>query len=262
MSARARSQSPPPVPPASRPSANDLDTHAAAVVAAMSGAAPPNIPYNVLSEWTNTFSDDKLIGQGAYGKVYVAVCHDALRARARVAVKWCPRQLADATAASAAAAQQSHTDAVRREINVLRSFHHPNIIRLLGFSMPLERAAAQGSDTLCLLYEYAARGGLDKMLKDDGSARLLTWQLRLRIMLQIATALNYMHKRFASPAYHRDVKSANVVITDDFIAKLIDCGLSKYAPEHGADPGFSVAATMRDMRFGIAQYVSKPIPQQ
>jgi serine/threonine protein kinase len=141
---------------------------------------------------------------------------------------------------------------------VLRSFHHPNIIRLLGFSMPLERASAQGSDTLCLLYEYAARGGVDKMLKDDGSARLLTWQLRLRIMLQIATALNFMHKRFASPAYHRDVKSANVVITDDFIAKLIDCGLSKYAPEHGADPGFSVAATMRDMRFGTAQYVSKP----
>ena len=125
MSARARSQTPP--PPASRPSANDLDTHAAAVVAAMSGAAPPNIPYNVLSEWTNTFSDDKLIGQGAYGKVYVAVCHDALHARARVAVKWCPRQLADAAAASAAAAQQSQTDAVRREINVLRSFHHPNI---------------------------------------------------------------------------------------------------------------------------------------
>ena len=256
MSARARSQTPP--PPASRPSANDLDTHAAAVEAAMSGAAPPNIPYHVLSEWTNAFSDDKLIGQGAYGKVYVAVCHDALRARARVAVKWCPRQLADATAASAAAAQQSHTDAVRREINVLRSFHHPNIIRLLGFSMPLERAAAQGSDTLCLLYEYAARGGLDKMLKDDSSARLLTWQLRLRIMLQIATALNFMHKRFASPAYHRDVKSANVVITDDFIAKLIDCGLSKYVPEQGADPGFSVAATMRDMRFGTAQYVWKP----
>ena len=251
----ARQASPP--PPASRPSDDDLNTHAAAVVAAMSSAASPNIPYNVLSHWTNTFSDDNLIGEGAYGKVYVAVCHDARRARVRVAVKWCPQQLAAATAASASAAQQSHADAVRREINVLRSFHHPNIIRLLGFSMPLERAAAQGRDTLCLLYEYAARGGLDKVLKNDVSARLLPWQLRLRIMLQIANALNYMHKRFGTPAFHRDVKSANVVITDDFIAKLIDCGLSKYVPEQGADPGFSVAATMRDMRFGTAQYVTK-----
>ena len=248
-----------PPPPASLPSDDDLNTHAAAVVAARFSATPPNIPFNVLSVWTNAFSDDKLIGQGAYGKVYLAVCHDAHQARARVAVKWHPRQLADATAASASAARQSHADAVRREINVLRSFHHPNIIRLLGFSMPLDRAAAQGCDTLCLLYEHAARGGVDKMLKDDSSARLLTWQRRLRIMLQTATALNYMHKRFASPTYHRDVKSANVVITEDFVAKLIDCGMSKYVPEQGADAGFhSVAASLPNMRFGTTQYVTKP----
>ena len=260
MSARHSSQPQPPgPPPASRPSPDDLNTHAAAVAAAMCSAAPgaPNIPYNVLSEWTNTFSDDNLIGQGAYGKVYVAACHDERQARARVAVKWCPQQLAAASAASASAAQQSHVDAVRREINVLRSFRHPNIIRLLGFSMPLDHAAAQGSNTMCLLYEYAARGSVDKILKDDGSAQLLTWQLRLRIMLQIATALNYMHKRFASPAYHRDVKSANVVITDDLVAKLIDCGLSKYVPEQGADAGFSVAVSLPNMRFGTAQYVTK-----
>jgi serine/threonine protein kinase len=256
MSARPRFQSPP--PPASPPSNDDLNTHAAAVVAARFSAAIPNIPYNVLSVWTNAFSDDRLVGQGAYGKVYDAVCHDAHQARARVAVKWCPRQLVDAAAASASAAQQSHADAVRREINVLRSFHHPHIIRLLGFSMPLDRAAAQGSDTLCLLYEYAARGSVDKMLKDDCSARMLTWQLRLFIMLQIATALNYMHKRSASPAFHRDVKSANVVITEDFTAKLIDCGMSKYVPEQGADAGFhSVAASMPNMRFGTTQYGSK-----
>jgi hypothetical protein len=121
--------------------------------------------------------------------------------------------------------------------------------------MPLDRAAAQASDTLRLVYEHAARGGLDKMLKDDVSARLLTWQLRMRIMLQMAIALNFMHRRFSSPAYHRDVKSGNVMITDDFTAKLIDCGLSKYVPEQGADAGFSVAATMRDMRFGTAQYM-------
>jgi serine/threonine protein kinase len=84
----------------------------------------------------------------------------------------------------------------------------------------------------------------------------------MSIMLQIATALSFMHRRFSSPAYHRDVKSANVVITDDFVAKLIDCGLSKYVPEQGADSGFSVQATMRDMRFGTAQYVMKFPPNQ
>ena len=172
MSAQPHSESPP--PPAARASDHELDTHASAVVAAISSATLPNIPYNVLAQWTKNFSDDNLIGQGAYGKVYRAVCHDSGKARVQVAVKWYPQQLAAATAASASAAQQSHADAVRREINVLRSFHHPNIIRLFGFSMPLDRAAAQDSDTLCLVYEYAARGGLDKMLRDDVSARLLT----------------------------------------------------------------------------------------
>jgi serine/threonine protein kinase len=226
----------------------------------MSHGPPPNIPYTVLSKWADGFSNDNLIGVGAYSKVYRAVCSDAARqTRALVAVKWHPQQLAAATAAGASAALMSHVDAVRREINVLRSFHHPNIIRLLGFSMPLDRTAAQGCDTLCLLYEYAARGSLDKMLKDDSSALLLTWQLRLRIMLQIATALNFMHKRFSSPAYHRDVKSGNVVITEDFVAKLIDCGLSNYAPQQGADAGFhSVAAPVPNMRFGTLQYVTKP----
>ena len=251
MSSRPHSQ--PPRPPAARASDHELDTHASAVVAAISSASLPNIPFNVLAQWTKDFSDDNLIGQGAFGKVYVAVCHDSRKFRVRVAVKWCPQQLAVATAASASVAQQSRADAVRREINVLRSFHHPHIIRLLGYSMPLDRAAAQASDTLCLVYEYAARGGLDKMLRKDVSARLLTWQLRMRIMLQMAIALNFMHKRFSSPAYHRDVKSGNVVITDDFTAKIIDCGLSKYVPEQGADAGFSVSATMHDMRFGTAQ---------
>jgi hypothetical protein len=114
-----------------------------------------------------------------------------------------------------------------------------------------------------MVQDYVGARGESRMqlflLFFDCSARLLTWQLRLRIMLQIATALNYMHKRSASPAYHRDVKSANVVINDDFVAKLIDCGLSKYVPEQGADAGFhSVAPSMPNMRFGTMQYGTKP----
>jgi len=253
MAHRPRSQSPP--PPAARPSDLDLDTHASAVAAAISSASPPNIPYNVLSQWTNGFSENNLIGQGSFGNIYLAICHDSRKARARVAVKWYSPLLANTAATSSSTAHLSHADVLRREINVLRSFHHPHIIQLLGFSMPLDSAAAQSSDTLCLVYEYAARGGLDKMLRDDTSARLLSWQLRVRIMLQIATALNFMHKRFSSPAYHRDVKSSNVVITDDFTAKLIDCGLSKYVPDKGADAGFSVTASIRGVRFGTSQYM-------
>jgi len=82
--------------------------------------APPNIPYTVLSKWADGFSNDNLIGVGAYSKVYRAVCSDAARRTRVVADKWHPQQLAAATAAGASAALMSHVDAVRREINVLR----------------------------------------------------------------------------------------------------------------------------------------------
>jgi len=119
--------------------------------------------------------------------------------------------------------------------------------------MPLDRAAAQGCDTLCLLYEYAARGSLDKMLKDDSSALLLTWQLRLRIMLQIATALNFMqqalqqprlpprreerkrcdHRRLCRQAHRTAVcpiTRRNKALTQDFILSLPPCPTCASAP--------------------------------
>ncbi len=67
---------------------SDLDTHAAAVVDSISNSSPPpNIPFSVLAVWTNNFSIDNLIGEGAFGMVYQAICHDAHAPRARVAIK-------------------------------------------------------------------------------------------------------------------------------------------------------------------------------
>jgi serine/threonine protein kinase len=81
---------------------------------------------------------------------------------------------------------------VAREINVLSSFHHPNIIRLVGFCLPLElpsalspppppqaaaaaaaAASAATGSSMCLVYEYASRGGLHKVLQDDAKAEQL-----------------------------------------------------------------------------------------
>ena len=115
-------------------------------------------------------------------------------------------------------------------MSVLTDFRHPNIIRLLAYSFPPSLAGIARSP-ICLVYELAANGGLNTNLRVDARASLLTWPVRVRIALEVSSALNYLHSRVQGrPAFHRDVKSANVVLTESLEAKLIDCGLAKYIP--------------------------------
>ena len=118
---------------------------------------------------------------------------------------------------------------------MLSDFRHPNIIRLLAYSIPPSIAKISRSP-ICLVYELAARGGLNTNLRIDARASFLIWPVRVRIALEISSALNYLHSRVQGrPAYHRDVKSANIVLTESLEATLIDCGLAKYLPVDG-DP--------------------------
>jgi serine/threonine protein kinase len=101
------------------------------------------------------------------------------------------------------------------EIAMLSRFRHDNIIRLWGFCDD-----PQGH---CLVYELGVRGALSNNLVDDAKAAELTWKTRIRIARGIASALSYLH-RSDPPAWHRDVKAANVVLTASLTPKLIDCG--------------------------------------
>jgi serine/threonine protein kinase len=78
-------------------------------------------------------------------------------------------------------------------------------------------------------------------LNDDVKARRLPWQLRVRILRKVASALHHLHTSDPQqPAWHRDVKSANIALTTAMEPKVIDCGLGKYVPQ--ADAGKSAAA--------------------
>eukprot|EP01036_Dinobryon_divergens_P031429 gene31429-40823_t len=137
----------------------------------------------------------------------------------------------------------------RREINVLSRFRHPNIVRLIGFSEP----CPERREPPCLVYELLALGSLSSQLRDDGQAALFPWQTRLDILLQISTAINYLHCHNPGyPAYHRDIKADNIALSADYTAKLIDCGLSKYIAEDGQ--GMSIVSATRG-RFGTPGYM-------
>ena len=115
------------------------------------------------------------------------------------------------------------------------------MIRLYGYSMPADpledftRTSVHG-------VLVRARGGLDKHYAVVDKAAQLTWPRRLSIASGIASALSYFHNSSATTGgtvFHRDVKSANVVLVSDFTAKLVDCGLAKFIrrTQHGPKRG-------------------------
>jgi serine/threonine protein kinase len=92
--------------------------------------------------------------------------------------------------------------------------------------------SAPDSGQRVLVYEFLPGGSLADNLTDDQRAARLTWKARVRVLQQVATALNYMHKGGGTGAtcFHRDVKSANICLTASLSAKLIDCGLAMFIP--------------------------------
>ncbi|GJS62690.1 kinase-like domain, phloem protein 2-like protein [Tanacetum coccineum] len=79
-------------------------------------------------------------------------------------------------------------------------------------------------DEKIIVYDYASRGSLDKYLSDDS----LTWVMRLKICIDIAIGLEFLHGTVSSPqmVIHRDISSTNILLFDDWKAKICDFGHS------------------------------------
>ena len=162
-----------------------------------------------LVKCTETWCEDRMIGEGAYGKVYKGVDPDDGEA-ARFAVKrqWCSDDDIET--------RQRLERMNRAEIDTLTRITHPNIIRLLGYS--------KGQEDMVLIYEFGEQGSLESALQEDALAAKLDWALRVRIARGILAGVQHLHKQ---QFYHRDVKPSNIVLMEDFAPKLNDFGLSR-----------------------------------
>jgi len=198
--------------PAAAPDATpDVEVLSEAVTRAMTGGEPCPFPLPYLRRCTNGFAESRLVGEGSFGEVFRAV--DPVSGIGFV-VK---RLRLDFAQAQREAAMRS----MQRELNVLSTVRHPNMIKLLG------HCAAAADGEMCLVYEIGSHGSLADCLGDESKAVLLGWKARVRLITGLASVLNYLHRHTTPPVYHRDVKSANVVLCDGFEPKLIDCGLAK-----------------------------------
>ncbi|KAJ4717981.1 Protein kinase family protein [Melia azedarach] len=121
------------------------------------------------------------------------------------------------------------------EVRLLMRVHHRNLTTLVGYCI-------EGTN-MGLIYEYMANGSLDQYLKGKNEY-ILSWEERMRIALDAAQGLEYLHNGCKPPIVHRDVKPSNIILNEKFQGKLADFGLSRiFSIESGTHISTVVAGT-------------------
>ena len=105
------------------------------------------------------------------------------------------------------------------EVETIGNLHHFNLVRLIGF-------CAEKSHRL-LVYEYMSNGSLDRWVFHKNLEMLLDWQQRKKIIIDIARGLTYLHDDYRQKIVHLDIKPHNILLDENFNAKVADFGLSK-----------------------------------
>ncbi|PKI72674.1 hypothetical protein CRG98_006925 [Punica granatum] len=162
---------------------------------------PVRFSYSDLSQATRNFSTK--VGQGGFGSVYQGVLPDGTR----LAVK------------KLEGIGQGKKE-FRAEVSTIGSTHHVHLVKLKGFCA--ERAHR------LLVYEFMSNGSLDRWIfKNNEQGAPLDWDTRYGIALGTAKGLAYLHEECEGKIVHCDIKPENVLLDDNFVAKVSDFGLAK-----------------------------------
>nr|XP_043629864.1 receptor like protein kinase S.2-like [Erigeron canadensis] len=158
---------------------------------------------------TNEFDDELVIGQGGFGKVY--------KGSIKLGATCAP-----------AAVKRLHTNSNQGakefwvEVEMLSKLRHCNLASLFGY--------CNDGKEMILVYEYLPQGTLEGCLYKSGTS--LTWLQRLNICIGAARGLDYLHTGTGTKhgIIHRDVKSSNILLDENYAAKISDFGLAKVGP--------------------------------
>ncbi|KAJ3706425.1 hypothetical protein LUZ61_010130 [Rhynchospora tenuis] len=158
-----------------------------------------------LKEATNNFDAKNILGEGGNGTVYKGT----LKNNKDVAIKRCKT------------IDERQKKEFGKEILILSQINHKNIVRILGCCLEVEIPI--------LVYEFIPKGNLFDLIHSC-NAPCISMGTRLRIAQESAEALAYLHSWASPPIVHRDVKSSNILLDENFMAKVSDFGASVLVP--------------------------------
>ncbi|XP_073313239.1 pto-interacting protein 1 [Primulina huaijiensis] len=175
----------------------------------------PAISVDELKDVTDNFGTNSLIGEGSYGRVFYGI----LKSQRAAAIK------------KLDSSKQPDQEFLA-QVSTVSRIKHENVVELLGYCVD--------GGLRVLAYEYAPNGSLHDILhgrkgvKGAQPGPVLSWAQRVKIAVGAAKGLEYLHEKAQPHIVHRDIKSSNVLLFDDDVAKIADFDLSNQGPDMAA----------------------------
>ncbi|CAA7391247.1 unnamed protein product [Spirodela intermedia] len=204
-------EAPPVAPPQPEPSPAEELSLAGTSSPARSGSSgrrrAEKFSFRELAVITKNFKDSNCLGEGGFGKVYKG----RLQTGELVAIKLLNLL-----------GEQGRREFLLETL-MLVVLEHPNLVKLVGY-------CAEGDQRL-LVYEFMPQGSLESHIHDLPTGReALRWDARVKIALGAARGVSYLHHAMNPSVIHRDIKSANILLDDEFNPKVSDFGIAKFGP--------------------------------